>query len=179
MRPTVLLALAALAVGCGSTSHGRAAGPQVVRLRWHENCGTPASPLPIDTSRLALRGPRWSVRVSFRNETGVALRVFRPHVAGGTLFGLEPFKTTSFREVLERAKTAEAKPRTIADRFRPPLPRVFRAGQGWSGSFSGTGVLPAGKPVRVVLGRFVVSGPVPRGFPPEFLCVSERYLRLG
>jgi hypothetical protein len=33
-------------------------------------------------------------------------------------------------------------------------------------------------PIRVVLGRFVITGKAPRGFFRGFLCVSERYLRL-
>jgi hypothetical protein len=68
----------------------------------------------------------------------VTLFIVRPHVPGGTYFGLEPFRTSSWREVLERAQSgAGAKPRTIAERFKPALPRRLPPGRGWSGEFSG------------------------------------------
>lgn len=181
MRPAfVTLGAAALAVaaGCDSSSPARWARPQVAELRWHENCGTRADPLPIETRRLVVGRRAWRVELSFRNETGVTLSVLRPHALDETLFGLEPFSTTSFREVLKRAETAEAKPRAYADRFDPSTPRLLSPGDGWSGSFSGSGRLPAGAPIRVVLGRFVVTEKVPPGFFAGFLCISKRYIRL-
>jgi hypothetical protein len=33
-------------------------------------------------------------------------------------------------------------------------------------------------PIRVVLGRFVITGKVPRGLVRMFLCVSQRHVRL-
>lgn len=152
---------------------------QVVKLDWHENCGTRANPIPIATRRLIVRDGRWRVDLSFRNETHVTFAVFRGHVVGGTLFGLEPFETTSSREVLRRAETSGAKPRTVADRFSPSKPRVFLPGQEWSGSFSGLGLLPAGTPIRVVLGSFAVTGKVPPGFFFSFACISKRAVRLN
>jgi hypothetical protein len=105
--------------------------------------------------------------------------VLRPHSPGETLFGLAPYSTTSFREVLKRAQTGEAKPRTYADRFSPSSPNLLAPGERWSGSFSGPGQLPAATPIRIVLGRFVITGGnVPRGFPRGFLCVSKQYVRL-
>jgi hypothetical protein len=154
------------------------ARPQVVALNWHENCGTRADPIPITTRRVVVHKRRWRVELSFRNDTHVVLGVVRPHTIGGTYFGLEPFATTSRREILERAKAAGAKPRTIADRFTPAPPRILSPGDRWAGSFSGPGSLPADTPLRVVLGRFVVAGPVPRGFYDSFLCISARVLRL-
>jgi hypothetical protein len=106
------------------------------------------------------------------------LGVTRPHVLGGTYFGLEPFETASWREVLERAEKNAVKPRTVADRFSPSTPRLLAPGQGWSGWFAGPGALPAGTPIRVVLGRFVITGVVPPGFSDGFLCISESVVRL-
>ena len=149
-------------------------------LDWHENCGTREDALPIETRRLAVRRDRWSVELAFRNETSVTLTIVRPHVQRGTYFGLEPFATSARREVVERAERLAAKPRALADRFHPALPRVLPPGEGWSGSFSGPGSLPAQTPIRVVLGRFIVRlGGVPRGFFDGFLCISERVVRLG
>jgi hypothetical protein len=166
------------ASGCGTTASAPLARPQVIRLGWHENCGTAANPIPITTRRLVVRERRWRVDLSFRNETSVTLGVVRPHAAGETLFGLEPFETASMREVLKRARTAEAKPRTIADRFSPSTPRLLEPGDRWTGSFAGPGRLPAGVPIRVVLGRFVITGNVPACFYDGFLCISERVVLL-
>lgn len=151
---------------------------QVQNLGWHENCGTRDDALTIETRRLGVRGGRWHVGLAFRNETGVTLTIVRPHVRGGTYLGLDPFETSSAREVRERAERLAAKPRTLADRFEPPLPRVLAPGEGWSGTFSGPGGLPARTPIRVVLGRFVIRGHVPPGFFDGFLCISERAVRL-
>lgn len=164
--------------GCDSAQPQRWAQPQAVRLGWHENCGTRARPLPVETRQLVVGRRRWRVELSFRNESGLTLGVLRPHAVDETLFGLAPYRTTSFREVLRRAETATAKPPTYADRFRPAAPRLLSPGERWSGSFSGPGRVPRHVPVRVVLGRFVITGEVPRGYVRNFLCVSRRFVRL-
>lgn len=175
----ICLVLGPAACGCGTVATSPIAHSQVVELDWHENCGTRANPLPIRTNRLIVGRGRWRVWVSFRNQTHTTLGVIRPHVLGGTYFGLEPFKTGSFREVIERVESGiGAKPRVLADRFVPSRPNLLAPGDRWSGSFSGRGALPAGVPVRVVLGRFVISGPVPPGFSDGFLCISTRVVRL-
>jgi hypothetical protein len=178
VRAAIVLGLAFVAAGCGSSSEQQWAPPQSVRLEWRENCGTRARPLPVETRRLAVGEHRWRVALSFRNETGITLGVLRPHATGETLFGLAPYRTTSYREVLQRAETANAKPRAYADRFEPRQPRLLSPGERWSGTFSGPGRLPRGVPIRVVLGRFVITGKVPRGFVRMFLCVSRQYTRL-
>jgi len=117
---SALVALTAVALvvpGCGSSAPARSARPQIAELDWHENCGTRAEPLPIETRSLVVGKRRWRVELSFRNRTRVTLRVTRPHFPGERLFGLEPFSTTSYREVLRRAETGEAGPRTLADIF--------------------------------------------------------------
>ena len=179
VRKSLLAAfLILVAAACGETERADVARAQVRSLDWHENCGTHDDALPIETRRLAVRGGRWHVTLAFRNETSVTLTIVRPHIAGGTYFGLEPFETSSSSEVRERAERLAAKPRTLADRFEPELPRVLMPGDGWSGTFSGPGGLPAGTPIRVVLGRFVIRGHVPPGFFDGFLCISERAVRL-
>jgi len=94
------------------------------------------------------------------------------------LFGLAPYRTTSYREVLQRAETVTAKPLTYADRFAPRQPRLLSPGERWTGTFSGPGRLPRGVPIRVVLGLFVITGNVPQGLVRMFLCVSRPYVRL-
>ncbi len=171
-----LAGLAAVALflgGCGG-SEGRVAGPQVVQLGWHENCGTRADPLPITTRRLVVGKGRWRVDLSFRNEMGVPLSVVRAHHPGQTLFGLEVFRTTSLQEVRNRAAAGSIHPQALADRFSPSRPTLIPPGRGWSGSFSGPGGLPADVPIRVVLGAFLPPGPI----TDRFLCISEKVVRL-
>jgi hypothetical protein len=169
-----------LVSGCGSNDSGTVARPQTAKLNWHENCGTRADPIPIATQRLVVEKGAWGVGLSFRNLTRVTLFVMRPHVPGGTWFGLEPFRTSSHREVLQRAEAgATVSPRTLAERFSPALPRRLPPGGGWSGEFSGHATLPAEVPIRVVLGQFVVIGPTPSKLFGGFLCVSERVVRLS
>jgi hypothetical protein len=119
------------------------------------------------------------VALSFRNRTRVTLFIMRPHFPGGTYFGLAPFRTSSWQEVRERAKSGVgAEPRTIAEHFRPALPRRLPPGRGWSGEFSGRAALPAGVPIRVVLGLFAGVAS-PSELFEGFLCVSERVVRLS
>jgi hypothetical protein len=164
---------------CGETTPpAPVARKQVRELGWHENCGTRAHPIPIETRRLLVGKYRWTVELAFRNETGVTLSVVRPHVPGGTYFGLEAFETASPHEVLERVERNAAKTGWLADGFTPSRPGLVRPGQRWSGSFSGPGDLPAATPIRVVLGRFDITESIPPGFPGGFLCFSERVVRL-
>jgi hypothetical protein len=165
--------------GCGSNGSGTVTHPQTANLNWHENCGTRADPIPIAT-RLVVEKGAWRVALSFRNRTRVTLFVMRPHVPSGRWFGLEPFRTSSHGEVLQRAEAgATVSPRTLAERFKPALPRRLPPGRGWSGEFSGHATLPAEVPIRVVLGQFVVIGPTPSKLFGGFLCVSERVVRLS
>lgn len=169
------LAGAGLALGgCGSGPPSKIAAPQVVQLGWHENCGTRADRLPITTRRLVVGKGRWRVELAFRNDMHVPLSVVRAHHAGQTLFGLEPFRTTSLQEVRNRAATGSIHPQALADRFSPSRPALISPGQGWSGSFSGPGELPADVPIRVVLGAFLPPGPI----TDRFLCISQRAVRL-
>lgn len=155
------------------------AAPQTVTLGWHENCGTRADPIPITTRQLEVRKGVWRVALSFHNRTRVTLFVERPHFPKSTYLGLEPFRTSLRREVIERAQSgAGAKPRTIAEHFSPRLPRRFPPGSGWSGEFTGRASLPAGVPIRVVLGRFIAPGKAPSDAFRGFLCISDRVIRL-
>jgi hypothetical protein len=175
----LIVGLALLVSGCGSNGSGTIARPQTAKLNWHENCGTRANPIPITTQRLVVEKGIWRVALSFRNRTRVTLFITRPHFPDGTFFGLAPFRTSSWQEVLERAESGVgAEPRTIAEHFSPALPRRLAPGQGWSGEFSGPGGLPAGVPIRVVLGLFEAVA-APSEFFEGFLCVSERVVRLS
>lgn len=98
-------------------------------------------------------------------------------MSGGTKFGL--FVAPTGREL--RASHLEASGRTtpplVADAFDPPLPRSLASGASWSGSFSGTGRVPAGSFLSVVFGRFSSDSP-PRRFPAGLLAVTSVPIRV-
>lgn len=151
------------------------AGPQVFLLGGAESCGPPEQTIRMDLRRLELDRDRWSVSGTLVNVSDVPVRIFRPHTDSGTYFGLVAFRTATREEIERRAREGRIHVQLIADRFRPSLPRLLAAGQGWQGTFSGPGRLPRGRDVRVVLGRFSIKGHAP---PVGFLCISERGARI-
>jgi hypothetical protein len=173
-----------IAAGCGANARQDELRPaadqgQAVTLGWSENCGTNASPLLITTRRVVAGPNRWTVDLSVTNRTGVPLTIERPHVSGGAEFGLSFYRTAARSEIEARARAGAAKPQLYADTYDPRLPPALLDGERWNGSFSGRGRIRRSGPIRIVLGRFVVRGRAPRGFPERFLCISERVLRLG
>ena len=164
--------LPTLAAGCGGPRTGVDwAGPQTLPLGGAETCGQPEQPVRIELRRLVLEQRRWNVSASFVNGSDVPLRIFRPHTDAGTYFGLAVFRTARRSEVTRRAREGRLHVQLVADRFRPPLPRLVLPGEGWRGTFSGPGRVPRGREVRVVLGRFSIKGQAP---PAGFLCLSDR-----
>jgi hypothetical protein len=128
--------------------------------------------------RIVAGASSWAIRLSVTNRTGVPLLIERPHVTGGALIGIAFFRTAARSEVEERARVRRFEPQLVAERFAPLLPPALLDGKRWRGSASGRGRLPRGVPLRLVVGRFVVRGDVPRGLVEQFVCVSERVVRL-
>jgi hypothetical protein len=180
--PGAAVVLALAAAGCGADAVEEPgvppSGGQTVTLRWTENCGTRTSPLLIRTRRVVADRSRWTITLSVTNRTGVPLRIVRAHVSGGTEFGVSFFRTAARSEVEARVRVGRGEPDVYADAFDPPVPPALLQGESWSGSFSGRGRLTRGGPIRIVLGRFIVGGRAPPGFPERFFCISERVLRL-
>lgn len=168
--------LATLTAGCG----GRGtrvdwARQQSLELGGAERCGPPEQRVLLDLRRLVLGRDRWSVSGSFVNDSDAPLRIFRPHTASGTYFGVVVFRTADRSEIERRARELRLHVELVADAFRPPLPRLIPPHGGWNGTFSGPGRLPRGREVRVVLGRFSLRGHAP---PVGFVCVAERGARI-
>jgi hypothetical protein len=176
LRAIAVCGLAALAVGCGGAREPVDwAEPQTLPLGGAETCGDPGERIRLDLGRLELGRDRWQVTAAFINDSDAPVRIFRPHTDAGTYFGLMVFRTASAEEIERRVREARIHIQLIADRFRPPLPRLVEPGQGWRGTFSGPGRLPRGRDVRVVLGRFSIKHRAP---PVGFLCISERGTRI-
>jgi hypothetical protein len=151
------------------------ADPQVVRLGGPERCGPPEQRVQLGVRRLELGRDSWTVAGAFRNDSDVPLRIFQPHTDAGTYFGLAVFRSAGRAEIERRVREGRIHVQLVADRFRPPLPRLVAPGESWRGAFSGPGRLPSGRDVRVVLGRFSLRGHAP---PVGFLCVAARGPRL-
>lgn len=182
MRPRLsrpFLLLAVLVAGCGSAESGPApARPQQVGLGWRQACDAPRVRIRAYFSRLAVGPHSWAVYASIANTGRTRVSVTRPlelrgGLPGRTFFGLKAFRTASKSEVEREAARLGLKPPLVAARFRPPFPHVLLPGARWRGSFSGSGDLPRGEPIRIVLGRFEVYAPY-----GGYLCVSDRVLRL-
>ena len=152
-----ILALPALLIvaGCGSQAATVWARPQTVRIGERPGCRG----LAVAVSSLRITGDGWTVSASVENRSGRAVDVLRPHVHGGTYFGLAP--------------PGVVHPGLLARRFTPPLPRRLEAGARWSGSFTGLGRVASGVPLRVVLGRFTPAGAV-----VGFVCTTDHSVRL-
>jgi hypothetical protein len=161
-----LLALAAAAAalpvlaGCATGKDISWAGPQSVRLAWHE---PPCAGVRIEISQLTVGENRWRIAARVEND-GKQLTIGRPHTQTGTYFGV----------VRGDRRTAEAlHAGQLADRFSPTLPRVLARGESWAGTYSGPGRLPAKVPLRLVFGRFTTIGQ-----QEGFLCVSTHHVEL-
>ncbi len=122
--------------------------------------------------KLVIRRNGWSVSAAVRNDTRASFLIERPHHPGETEFGLLVLDSGDI-EAVERAG-----PGVFASRFEPPLPRVLRPHDEWSGTFSGAGRLSNGRYVRVELGRFTNYGIQGRGIPRRFRYISDHVLRL-
>jgi len=173
----VLSALAVAGSACGGEKEGVAAArPQVIRVGTSEFDGNGGVGFRLNVRRLHITPSGWRVEAMVTNATAARWTIGRPHVSGGTKFGL--FVAPTAREL--RASRLEASARTTrpltANAFDPPLPRSLAPGASWSGSFAGTGQVPAGSFVSVVFGRFTSYSP-PRRFPAGLLAITSVPIR--
>jgi hypothetical protein len=166
-RRFLALGLAFLAVGCGGTSATPPARPRTIALGWHER-----SHLVVDVRKLVIRPNGWSVSAAVTNEASVALLIERPHHPGEAEFGLLPLDSRDLEAVDHAGRGV------FARRFEPPLPRVLRAHEMWSGTFSGSGRLSNARYVRVELGRFTNYGGNRGDVPRRFRYITDHVLRL-
>lgn len=173
-----LAAIVVLAAACGGGSERAAvARPQVVRVGTTEIDGDSGIGFRLEIRRLVITGQGWRVEARVTNSTATIWTIGRPHVPEGTKFGL--FVAATVREL--QATRLEASGRTtpplIANSFAPPVPRLLRPGDSWSGSFAGTGEIPAGSFVCVAFGRFSTDTPPP-GFPDRLMAITSAPIRL-
>jgi hypothetical protein len=176
-----LLVLSAVAVAgsaCGGEKAGVAAAPpQIIRVGTSELDGSGGVGFRLDVRRLQITPSGWRVHAKVTNATPTRWTIGRPHTSDGAKFGL--FVAQTAREL--RASRLEASGRTtpplVANAFDPPLPRSLAPGASWSGSFAGTGQVPAGSFLSVAFGRFSSASP-PRRFPAGLLAVTSVPIRV-
>jgi hypothetical protein len=143
----VLAALLVLA-GCGSSERVRAAAPGTRVLEWHDDAGAISNRVSVTVHRLTVRAGGWSVAATVTNRTGRTLVISRIHHRGGTSFGIE---------------ASVAGGELYATRFDPPLRRRLTPGDSWTGVFSGPGLVPRGRDLRIVFGTFFATPPLTIG----------------
>jgi hypothetical protein len=154
------LAIASLVVpacGCGSssTTAEERAAPRTVDLRWHETFrGRSGLELRFEVRRLTVRRHGWTVAASVENHSLIPIAIGRPHMPGGTLFGLVVLQSSGTSELRRQIRRGALGPPLTAARFEPFRPVSLGPGQRWAGTFSGPQTLLAGKYVRVSFGAF-------------------------
>jgi hypothetical protein len=173
-RSALVLGLVALLSGCGGRSASEPARARTLVLGWHETVGRPGARMIVDVRKLIVRPQGWEVAASVRNDTSVTFYVGRPHHQGKSEFGLLVLPTSG----ASQADILAASPGVFAARVEPPLPRVLRPGEAWSGTFSGRGRLERGRYVRVELGRFTTVGTPQRGVPWRFRYITDHVVKL-
>jgi hypothetical protein len=178
-RVAVVVLAGVLGTGCGGRADVAEPGrPQTIRLDWHELDGVDAVGFQFDVRALRIEERGWAVQAGVTNRTDATFRITRPHVRGGTKFGLFVLRSDSAREWRQRVAARRLTPELLASRFEPPIPQLLRPGARWIGTFSGPGRPPAGSFVRIAFGRFVTTETPPRGLPAELLAVTRRAARI-
>ncbi len=167
---------AAVLAGCGGGQAVRFAEPQLLRPAVAELDGAEGAGFQLEVRVLRLERSSWSVEASVVNRTGIAWRIGRPHVLGGSKFGLIVLATGEESEWRAMVARGQVTPALIATQFVPELPDLLRPGERWRGVFSGPGRLPAGSYVRFAFGRFTATVEPPRGLPWRLLAVTARSL---
>lgn len=179
MPKLALSLLVAVAIaGCGGGQAVRYAEPQLLRPAVAELDGADGVGFQLEVRVLRLERSSWSVEASVVNRTGIAWQIGRPHVPGGTKFGLIVLATDDASEWRAMVARGQITPALIAARFVPELPGFLRPGESWRGAFSGPGRIPAGSYVRFAFGRFTATEEPPRGLPWRLIAVTKRSLRI-
>lgn len=112
------------------------------------------------------------------NETTTTWWVVRPHFPGQTKFGLYVSPDPGWDSLEAAFARAQQTPPLLADRFSPPLPRLFSPGRRWSGVFSGYGRIPRDRWVRFAFGRFRTNKP-PTGLPDDLMAITDEAVRVS
>ena len=186
-----LLALAALSLvlvviastgGCGRAESGSQssvplparAQPQNVRLGWIEEYpGAGEASLVFRVERLQVTSEGWLVELALENETAVPWAIGDAETSVARRFGLMIFRSGDQRELDQRNRAGELPAVREAVTFAPPLRRVLEPGRSWSGVMTGTGALPAGTFVRVVLGAFTAVPEPPEGLDSPVTWITD------
>lgn len=179
LAPVILLASAVM-TGCGGKTQTspRPAPPQTIQLGWHQTEGRPPDRFLLTVSRLVIGLAQWSVHGSVQNQTGQTWLIERPHMPGGTKFGIFVFKSGARAEIKELERRRRLSPALIADTFVPELPRILHPGVRWTGVFSGRGTIPSDRFLRIAFGRFTTQGEPPKGLYRAMLFVTDRAVRM-
>jgi hypothetical protein len=169
-----------LLAACGSSGSTASptAAPTVINVHSTELDGTASAGFELEVDQIQITTGGWRVRARVTNRTPVTWTVSRPHVPGGTKFGL--FVSRRRADLAPARLEAEARttPNLLATTFRPPVPRVFAPDATWSGWFSGPGRIAAESYVTVAFGRFTAAGRPPAGIPARLLAISANPVQL-
>lgn len=167
----VLVVVAVAGSACGGEEKGVAAAPpQTIRIGKSELAGAGGVGFRLEVRRMHITPTGWRVEGRVTNATPATWTIGRPHVSGGTKFGLFVARTARELRPSRLEASARTTPPLIANAFEPPLPRSLAPGATWSGFFAGNGRVPSGSYVSVAFGRFRSYSP-PSRLPGGLLAV--------
>ena len=178
----IVLAVVASAGGCGRAQSTSETGvptparaqPQNVQLGWVEEYpggGKPSLVFRVNRIQVTIAG--WLVELDLENETSVPWAIGDAETSVARRFGLMIFRTGDQRELDQRNQAGELPAIREAVTFAPPLSRILEPGRSWTGVMTGTGALPAGTFVRVVLGAFTAVPEPPEGVESPVTWITD------
>jgi hypothetical protein len=150
------------------------AQPQNVPLGWIEEYPGGGQPsLVFRVERLQVTEEGWLVELGLENETTAPWAIGDAETSVARRFGLMIFRTGDQRELDQRNRAGELPAVREATTYAPPLPRILEPGRSWAGVMTGTGALPAGTYVRVVLGAFTAVPEPPEGLDSPVTWITD------
>jgi hypothetical protein len=177
---SLCLAAVVTVAGCGSTARpAELAPPQLIEVGTREVDGRNTVGFLLEVRRLRLTPAGWEVEARVVNSTPVTWSIGRPHVPGGTKFGLFVARSPDALRPERLEGGAKTTPQLLATHFDPPIPRVLRPADGWSGRFSGPGRIARGSYVKFAFGRFTTYQRPPAGLPAQVMALTSNAIRIG
>lgn len=178
-RVLLLVAVCALASGCGSTDTTALppgpAPPQRAALDWVERFPSNGPALVFSAQGFEVTPTGWRAEIGLENRTAATWSVIE---SPATSFGVMLFTTDRVAEVEARNRDGDLPGLRTARRFDPPLPGTLPPGRSWHGTIAAPGPLAAGLYVRIVFGRLVAEGERPAGMPADVTWITDNAYRL-
>jgi hypothetical protein len=176
----LLVAVALLASGCGSTEGSTTtvpslvrAPPQTARLGWSEPYPAESPALVFGVSSFTVTRDGWRASVSMENRSDVAWTVGDERYPATLAFGVMLFPNDDLDELERRNRDGTLPAIRRATGYTPDLPSELRPGATWRGTISAPGALAGGLWIRLSFGPLVAVGDPPPGAAAEVVWFTD------